>query len=68
MSGQQLTEEQKNKIDELKKAWMDEFDELDKTLSMPEERTLDGPRTWEFVKLNEKYQKLISAVYDGENN
>ena len=68
MSGQQLTEEQKNKIDELKKAWMDEFDELDKTLPMPEERTLDGPRTWEFVKLNEKYQKLISAVYDGENN
>ncbi len=62
MSEKKLSESQISRIEELKKKWLKEFEEIPPD---PTEGThLDGPRTTAINKLSQKYMKLLQEIYE----
>lgn len=60
MSEPELTEEQKNKIEELKRQWMDEVEALPEVELPPD--TLSHASNSPRMEIEKKYQALIQKV------
>ena len=62
MSEKELSESQISRIEELKKKWFKEFDEIPPDPT--EESHFDGPRSTAINKLSQKYMKLLQEIYE----
>lgn len=62
MDERQLTEKQKEKINEIVGMWKKEIEEIEKKFPPPDGKHFDGPQTWAMNALGKKYTPMILSV------
>lgn len=65
MSEMKLSPEQEQAIEQIKKEWLEELDEFERNPPPHTPNMLDGPLTWERVKIASKYHARMQAVIEG---
>ena len=64
MSEKKLTQDQKDRLNAIKKEWEIEIEKMEKEIPPPDGRHLDGPRTTAHMRLASKYMPMIQAIME----
>ena len=67
MSEKKLTQDQKDRLNAIKKEWEIEIEKMEKEIPSPDGRHLDGPRTTAHTRLASKYMPMIQAIMEESN-
>lgn len=64
MSGKQLSEDQRNRINAIVDEWEKEMEKMEKEVAPPDGKHFDGPRTRAMIELEKKYMPMIQKIKD----